>query len=231
MKYIFLYVRYIKLVIIVRCKTMVKNRRWKLTETTSVLCRKKHETKAHVWCTETRQWKKKTQLFGKYIIMQCILSLFLSLSLLYIYKTAAHCAYTSFKNNSFRGRLRGGRREKESSLPSPPPLLHSPRRAGGVPRGEAMEMVVRRGWQSVREPSTKCLRLSGVDDDKWTRIERVRPRRGAVLAKYETRIYFHGVYFFLALNSLYIESDYVRELRSLARRLCRPPPARAIKCH
>lgn len=94
------------------------------------------------------------------------LSLSPSYICIYIYKTAAHCAYSSFKNNSFRGRLRGGRREKESSLPSPPPLLHSPRRVGGESRGETMEMVVRREWQSVREPSTKCLRLSGVDDDK-----------------------------------------------------------------
>ncbi|KAL4092047.1 hypothetical protein QTP88_026621 [Uroleucon formosanum] len=53
-----------------------------------------------------------------------------------VQQTAAHCAYSSFKNNSFRERLRGGRREKESSLPSPPPLLHSPRSFGGESRGE-----------------------------------------------------------------------------------------------
>lgn len=49
--------------------------------------------------------------------MRCILFRYI-----YIYtyhKTVAYCAYTSFKNNSFRGGLRGGRREKESSLPPP----------------------------------------------------------------------------------------------------------------
>lgn len=46
-------------------------------------------------------------------------------------------------------------------------------------------------------------------------------RRGAVCAKYDPYIFLRRV-FFLALNSLYIESDYVREFRS--------PAACAVLC-
>jgi len=162
------------------------------------------------------------------------LSLSLSLSIyIYIFKTAAQCAYTSFKNNSFRGRLRGGRRKKESSLPSPPPL-HCTVLVVSEGRGH-LEVVVlvegRGGGERGSRYESRARNVSGCQ--VLMMINELGSSvcgRGVRCTRNTTRIYFYGgVYFF----SRFKFSLYRIRLRSGAPVFPPAGPAvlRARTCH
>jgi len=153
-----------------------------------------------------------------YIIMRCILFRYIYIYYIYTYNTRrSHIVRTLLlKTTAFEGvsgvdvakkKARCRRRAQSSACQSS--------------IDGAMESVVERVVGSRYE--SRARNVSGCQVLMMINELGSRVVCGGVrCARNTTRIYFYGAFFFLALNSLYIESDYVREFRS--------PAARAVLC-
>jgi len=165
-----------------------------------------------VWCARGRDSrKKKTQLLGKYIITRCIYFPFRSLSLSFIYIRRPHIVRTLLlKTTAFAG-VRGAD-EKESSLP------RQSVRGRGWHRGatETVAAGKKRERESGSRYESRARNVSGCQ--VLMMINELGSGAAGCGAREIRPVYISTAFiFFLALNSLYIETDYVRELRSTPR--------------